>query len=71
MGDADYNLNLSKKRAESVKEFLKSNGIGENRIRTFSYGESLALQKGVNWEDMDEAELKKYRKVEIVIYLPK
>ncbi len=71
LGDADYNLNLSKKRAESVKEFLKSNGIGENRIRTFSYGESQALQKSVNWEDLDEAELKKYRKVEIVIYLPK
>ncbi len=71
LGNADYNLNLSKKRAETVKEFLKSNGIGENRIRTFSYGESQLLEKGIKWEDLDEMELKKYRKVEIVIYLPK
>jgi outer membrane protein OmpA-like peptidoglycan-associated protein len=71
LGDADYNLNLSKKRAESVKEFLKSNEIGENRIKTFSYGASQSLKEGINWEDLDETELKKYRKVEIVIYLPK
>ena len=71
LGDADYNLALSKKRAEAVKDFLTSNGIGENRIRTFSYGASQLLEENINWKDMDETELKKYRKVEIVIYLPK
>ena len=71
LGDADYNYRLSKKRAESVNEFLKENGIGENRIRTFSFGESQALKDGVNWEDLSEEELRKHRKVEIVIYLPK
>jgi outer membrane protein OmpA-like peptidoglycan-associated protein len=70
-GDADYNLNLSRKRAESVNEFLKSKGIGENRIKTFSYGSSQLLRKNINWKEFDEAELKKYRKVEIVMYLPK
>lgn len=71
LGDADYNLNLSRKRAESVKDYLTNNDIGDNRIRTFSYGESQALDKDVQWEDLSEEELKKHRKVEIVIYLPK
>jgi len=70
LGDSDYNLNLSKKRAESVKEFLKSKGIGDNRIRTFSFGAAQLLEENVNWKEMDESELRKYRKVEIVIYLP-
>ena len=70
LGDADYNFKLSKRRAESVKAFIESKGIGENRIRTFSFGESESLDSGVNWEDLDTNELKKYRRVEIVIYLP-
>lgn len=71
LGDANYNLNLSKKRAESVQEFLKVSGIGENRIRTFSYGSSQLVKKNIDWKKMDESELRKYRKVEIVMYLPK
>lgn len=71
LGDAAYNEKLSKNRAEAVKDFLSKNGIGESRIRTFSYGASLALQEGVKWEDLSEAELQKHRKVEIIIYLPK
>lgn len=71
LGDAEYNKKLSKDRAEAVKAYLTSNGIGGKRIRTFSFGESLALKAGQNWEDLSEAELKKHRKVEIVIYLPK
>ncbi len=71
LGDADYNEKLSRNRAQAVKDFLTANGIGENRIRTFSYGETQALQSGKNWEDLTEEELQKHRKVEIVIYLPK
>jgi outer membrane protein OmpA-like peptidoglycan-associated protein len=71
LGDAAYNEKLSRNRAQTVKDFLTNNGIGENRIRTFSYGESLAPKDGVKWEDLSEEELQKYRKVEIVIYLPK
>lgn len=71
LGDADYNEKLSRNRAQTVKDFLTSNGIGEKRIRTFSFGETLALQGNQNWEDLSEEELKKFRKVEIVIYLPK
>lgn len=71
LGDADYNEKLSKNRAQSVKDFLSRNGIGESRIRTFSFGESLSLKDGKDWEDLSEEELEKHRKVEIVIYLPK
>lgn len=71
LGDAAYNEKLSRNRAMAVKDFLSSKGIGESRIRTFSYGESLSLGDNVNWEDLSEAELQKHRKVEIVIYLPK
>lgn len=71
LGDAAYNVKLSQNRAQAVKDFLINNGIGENRIRTFSYGASQALKDGVRWEDLSEEELQKYRKVEIVIYLPK
>jgi outer membrane protein OmpA-like peptidoglycan-associated protein/tetratricopeptide (TPR) repeat protein len=71
LGDAAYNEKLSRNRAQSVKDFLTNNGIGDTRIRTFSYGESMALDKGVKWEDLSEEELKKHRKVEIVMYLPK
>ena len=46
LGDAAYNEKLSMNRAQTVKDFLSNNGIGENRIRTFSYGESQALKDG-------------------------
>lgn len=70
LGDAEYNKRLSKNRAEAVRDYLAANGIGANRIRTFSFGESLALDENVNWEDLSEEELQKHRKVEIVMYLP-
>jgi outer membrane protein OmpA-like peptidoglycan-associated protein/tetratricopeptide (TPR) repeat protein len=70
LGNTEYNLELSKKRAHSVKDYLQAMGIGESRIRTFSFGDSHTLKEGVNWEDLSEEELEKHRKVEIVIYLP-
>ncbi len=70
LGDEAYNEKLSENRAHAVKDFLANKGIGDNRIRTFSFGESMSLKDGVNWEDLSEAELQKHRKVEIVIYLP-
>ncbi len=71
LGDDDYNEKLSRNRAQTVKDFLANNGIGEGRIRTFSFGETQSLKEGESWEDLTEEDLKKHRKVEIVIYLPK
>ena len=41
-GDADYNLLLSQKRVESVREQLIAAGIGADRIRATAFGESPA-----------------------------
>lgn len=44
-GTAQYNVGLSKRRAESVVKFLTSNGIAGNRITATWFGESrLAVQ---------------------------
>jgi outer membrane protein OmpA-like peptidoglycan-associated protein len=38
VGKADYNQNLSEKRAASVKEYLVSKGIDEARLNSVGYG---------------------------------
>ena len=43
IGNAQYNLELSHKRANSVKELLVSMGVDENRITTRGYGETKPL----------------------------
>ncbi|WP_456324484.1 OmpA family protein [Desulfonauticus submarinus] len=40
LGPAEYNLKLSKKRAQSVAKFLIAQGIKKTRIKTIGYGES-------------------------------
>ncbi len=40
VGTEQYNLNLSKKRAASVAEYLTSNGINKTRVVSKGYGES-------------------------------
>ncbi len=37
-GSREYNIDLSKRRAESVKKFLSDNGINGSRIETIGYG---------------------------------
>ena len=39
IGTAEYNLALGDRRANSVREYLTSRGIGADRLRTVSYGE--------------------------------
>ncbi len=38
-GDEEYNLALGERRANAVKDYLASHGIGADRLRTVSYGE--------------------------------
>lgn len=40
-GDENYNLELSKKRANSVTSFLVANGIAQSRLTTYWHGETL------------------------------
>ena len=39
VGDANYNQNLSSRRAQSVATILRSNGVPSNRIRAYGRGE--------------------------------
>ena len=40
IGTEEYNIGLGKRRAESVKRFLISQGIGPERLKTISYGKT-------------------------------
>ena len=40
-GDDTYNLELSKKRANSVTQYLKDSGISSTRLTTYWHGETL------------------------------
>jgi len=39
IGTAEYNLALGERRANAVRDYLTSNGISADRLRTVSYGE--------------------------------
>jgi outer membrane protein OmpA-like peptidoglycan-associated protein len=39
IGTAEYNLALGERRANAVRDYLASRGIGADRLRTISYGE--------------------------------
>ncbi len=39
IGTAEYNLSLGERRANSVRDYLTSRGIGVDRLQTISYGE--------------------------------
>ncbi len=45
-GTNEYNLALGERRAINAKEYLVDLGVGENRIRTVSYGEERPLFPG-------------------------
>ena len=43
-GTREYNLALGERRANAVREFLISQGVAGNRLRTISYGKERPLQ---------------------------
>ncbi len=43
IGSEKDNLELSKKRAKSVKDYLSNNGISDNRLSYIGYGESMPI----------------------------
>jgi outer membrane protein OmpA-like peptidoglycan-associated protein len=62
-GSLDYNLILSKKRAETVKRKLLEYGYPESKIKLYYFGEEKSLKKGSYTEEMKKMD----RRVEIKI----
>ncbi|PMM33384.1 OmpA family protein [Vibrio lentus] len=46
IGTADYNLDLSQRRAENVRKELMKNGISGNRVTIVSYGDTVLATQG-------------------------
>lgn len=61
-GEDAYNLTLSNKRADAVKDYLKSKGVKAGRIDTKGYGESQPLESNDT-----EAGRARNRRVEVAI----
>jgi OOP family OmpA-OmpF porin len=62
-GSLDYNLILSKKRAEAVKRKLIDAGIDEEMITFYYYGEEKSLQK----ESYTAEQKRMDRRVDIIV----
>lgn len=60
-GTREYNLSLGERRAKSVAEVLKANGVAANSIKLVSFGEDRPAVEG-----HDESSWSKNRRVEFV-----
>lgn len=63
VGEAQYNQNLSERRADSAADYIISQGIGANRIDTEGRGESEPIA-----DNDTEAGRQENRRVEVAIY---
>ena len=61
-GDDDYNLDLSQRRADAVREYLIEQGVDEKRLQSRGYGEEEPVDSAEN-----TAAWAKNRRVEFVI----
>ncbi|MGE5683366.1 MAG: OmpA family protein [Bacillota bacterium] len=62
-GTDEYNQKLSERRAASVSDFARSNGVDPSRLQTVGYGESQPVAPNDNSVDKQ-----KNRRVEIAVY---
>ena len=66
-GPEEYNLNLSHKRAKSVREYLVSQGIPNDNVKSVGYGEMQPLNKCVKEGICKEEEYDINRRCEFVL----
>ncbi|KJD32438.1 membrane protein [Tamlana nanhaiensis] len=66
-GPDEYNLNLSKRRAASTLEYLVSQGIERNRLKSIGYGETQPLNKCVKEGICTDDEYDENRRCEFTI----
>ena len=66
-GNDEYNMSLSQQRAQSVVNYLVSNGISRDRLVARGYGESRLKNRCANGVDCSEAEHQENRRTEFRI----
>ncbi|MEO9511998.1 MAG: OmpA family protein [Flavobacteriaceae bacterium] len=66
-GNANYNKELSQKRAKSVKEYLISKGIPEKRVTAIGYGESEPIVECKTEDHCSEEDHEWNRRCEFVV----
>jgi outer membrane protein OmpA-like peptidoglycan-associated protein len=66
-GEDEYNLQLTQKQANSLKEFLIEQGIAEDRIKARGFGESQLINQCQNDIKCTSSEHVQNRRVEYVI----
>jgi outer membrane protein OmpA-like peptidoglycan-associated protein len=62
-GSEGHNLNLSKRRADVVAEYLVGNGVEIKRVKTTGLGSSKPIEPNTTYEGR-----KKNRRVELLIH---
>ena len=67
-GDRDYNLQLSQKRAESVRDYLVSKGIAADRVGAVGKGESQLLNECLDGVRCTDDQHRINRRTEIKLY---
>jgi outer membrane protein OmpA-like peptidoglycan-associated protein len=67
-GSAAYNMKLSERRVNTVKQYLVNNGIAGNRISVHAYGESMLLNHCRDGVQCSEEEHAVNRRVEFKVY---
>jgi outer membrane protein OmpA-like peptidoglycan-associated protein/tetratricopeptide (TPR) repeat protein len=69
LGDDEYNLGLSQRRAESAVNYIISQGVDKNRIRARGYGETRPIAANSNPDGSDNPEgRQKNRRTEIKVF---
>jgi len=66
-GGEEYNLKLSLKRAESAKDFLMGQGVTEERIKVFGFGEAFPRNHCVDGVECSEDEHQFNRRTEVKV----
>lgn len=66
-GPQKYNLELSQKRANSVRDYIIENGISRNRVTAIGYGESKPIKKCATEDACTEEEHELNRRCEFII----
>jgi outer membrane protein OmpA-like peptidoglycan-associated protein len=68
-GKASYNLDLSKRRVKTIKDYLVVNGISESRIKGEGYGETRLVNECSDGLSCTEEQHAENRRIEIQFFI--